>query len=208
MKKYTYILFTAGRGPVECGLAVQGIQDKFKKYLEANKLEYKVISQKAGQFNRSMETILFKVEVPRRDLLKPWLGTIQWICKSPVRKFSKRKNWFIKSVQVEMPEQKPLRISDLSIQAFRASGPGGQHRNKVETAIRVVHKPSGLIVTASDSKSKAQNKKSALEKLEAKLRQQNLQIQKGFDLEVWSSKLEIERGNPVKVFSGPKFKEV
>lgn len=60
-----------------------------------------------------------------------------------------------------------LKDCDLSFQ--RASGPGGQHRNKVETAVRLVHRPTGITVVASDSRSQSSNRKAALERLHAKL---------------------------------------
>jgi len=140
--------------------------------------------------------------------INPWLGTIQWISKSPIRKYHKRKNWYIKCIEVFLPETKPIDLKDLTIKAYKASGPGGQHRNKVETAIRIIHRPTGLLVTASDSKSKAQNKKRALEKMREKLATENKNLQISYDFEEWNSKLEIERGNPAKVFFGPKFIEV
>ena len=137
----------------------------------------------------------------------PWLGTIQWICKSPLRKHSKRKNWYIKCCEVAKPEPLRIDLKDITVQVYKASGAGGQHRNKVETAIRVIHRPTGIIVTASETKSKAQNKKRALEKLEEKLLLAARQHQANHRLDEWATKLEIERGNPAKVFVGLKFIE-
>lgn len=52
-------------------------------------------------------------------------------------------------------------IKDCTIQAFRSSESGGQHRNKVSTAIRCIHEPSGAVATATDSKSQYTNKREA-----------------------------------------------
>lgn len=206
MKKEKYILFTAGRGPVECSLAVQGIQSRFKKYLSCKQINFEIVSQHKGNLPKSMETIVFKVNSSDTTIFDPWIGTIQWICKSPVRKFHKRKNWFIKCQEIFMPP--PLRFNkeDVAIQSYRDSGPGGQHRNKVETAIRIIHKPTGIIVTAADSRSQAVNKKKAWQKLEHKLNLKNQSLQEAFDTVQWTTQLDIERGNPVRTFEGLKFK--
>lgn len=62
-----------------------------------------------------------------------------------------------------------VRKSDLIIQFYRGSGPGGQHRNKVETACRIIHKPTNLSACSTKFKSQLQNKKSAFIKLADKL---------------------------------------
>jgi protein subunit release factor B len=58
---------------------------------------------------------------------------------------------------------------DSEIDYFIASGPGGQHRNKVETGVRLVHRPSGVVVTATERRSQRANREVAFERLKERL---------------------------------------
>jgi len=60
-------------------------------------------------------------------------------------------------------------LAHCSVQAHRAGGPGGQHRNKSETAVRLVHLPTGVVAEGKDQRSRAQNLSAALERLRDKL---------------------------------------
>lgn len=71
-----------------------------------------------------------------------------------------------------MSDRKPffsVRRKDLEIQTFAAGGPGGQHQNKTQTGVRIVHPESGLSAESREFKSQAQNKKAAFRKLAKKL---------------------------------------
>jgi protein subunit release factor B len=58
---------------------------------------------------------------------------------------------------------------EVTIETYRSSGPGGQRKNKTETAIRLTHLPSGVTVTATENRSQAQNRKLAFERLRERL---------------------------------------
>lgn len=58
---------------------------------------------------------------------------------------------------------------DLEFQYYKASGPGGQYRNKTETAVRLIHKPTGIVVTCANERSQLQNKQTAIEIMICKL---------------------------------------
>ncbi|MDP3015416.1 MAG: peptide chain release factor-like protein [bacterium] len=72
-----------------------------------------------------------------------------------------------------MPEVKPEEVqinqSDLEVSFFRSSGPGGQNVNKVETAVRILHKPSGIVVASQAGRSQHGNRETAMGMLRAKL---------------------------------------
>jgi len=73
------------------------------------------------------------------------------------------------------PSSEPMKTGMASIKAhtrvtfFRSGGPGGQHRNKVETAVRLVHEPSGVTVVAADQRSRVRNLEAAFQRLQRKL---------------------------------------
>ncbi len=58
---------------------------------------------------------------------------------------------------------------DCDLQYFVATGPGGQHRNKVETGVRLTHRPTGIVVTATERRSQYANREAAYERMAAKL---------------------------------------
>lgn len=60
---------------------------------------------------------------------------------------------------------------DCDVDYFIASGPGGQNRNKVETGVRLVHRPSGVMVTATERRSQRANREAAYERMAAKLQE-------------------------------------
>jgi protein subunit release factor A len=83
-----------------------------------------------------------------------------------------------------MPSRKPLSPPpyatdretlerEVVVQVFRASGPGGQHVNKTESALRLTHPPSGVVVSSQDSPSQHRNRETAFERLIAKLERLN-----------------------------------
>ena len=63
----------------------------------------------------------------------------------------------------------PQLLAQCEVQAHRAGGPGGQHRNKAETAVRLVHLPTGVAAEGKDQRSRGQNLSAALERLREKL---------------------------------------
>ena len=74
---------------------------------------------------------------------------------------------------IVLPESDEDLLRECEVETFRASGPGGQHVNKTETAVRLKHTPSGLVVTCRESRSQHQNKTTCLRKLRERVEQLN-----------------------------------
>lgn len=90
---------------------------------------------------------------------------------------------------------------------MRSSGAGGQHVNKVSSAIRATHVPTGIAVVSMDSRSQHQNKKLATERLRQKLALNNVEQLKSQFQNTWMNQAHVERGNPIRIFEGTDFKK-
>lgn len=83
-----------------------------------------------------------------------------------------------------------LRKEDLEIIFYRSSGPGGQRKNKKETAVRIRHIPSGITVIATEYRSQAQNKELALRRLQERLKKLNKKKKRRIPTHISRSKRE------------------
>lgn len=200
MKKKIYLQITSGRGPAECCRAVALILEKIMEQARSKQLHTEVLEREPGVINRTLfSAVIALTGDGSAELAGEWEGTVQWIAQSPYRIYHKRKNWFVGVQVLNVPETlKKADEKDFSYQALRASGPGGQHVNKTETAVRATHLPSGLSVTASDQRSQIQNKKLATERLLVKLAAWDMEQAMNIARNNWNNHNSLQRGNPVK----------
>ncbi|WP_170346911.1 peptide chain release factor-like protein, partial [Ruegeria atlantica] len=141
---------------------------------------------------------------------KKWRGTIRWRAQSNLRPTHKRANWFIGVFDLPAPVQTPERIqaSDVTFATFRAGGPGGQHQNTTDSAVRATHRPTGLSAVAREERSQHRNKALALERLQHLMAAQAAADEAAQTASRNELHYALERGNPVRCFKGHDFREV
>ena len=197
-----YIQITAGRGPVECARVVTLVARELLKTIPSIQLsDCEPHNQVDGCF---MSMTFTTTELIPQSIVNDWQGTILWrSTKNPYRPGHKRSNWFVGINFFEEVELPHIDESDIVYETCRSGGKGGQNVNKVETTVRATHIPTGLSVKCSDERSQSQNKTLARERLLLKIRQLNEKALAESQSRQWSNHDSLERGNPVKKFSGP-----
>lgn len=202
------IQITAGRGPAECTWVVAQVLKKMLDEAKVFNLKCLVIEREQGVENGTLESAIIKLEGKAvNEFTNLWIGTIQWIGQSQFRKFHKRKNWFIGVFEIPPISESQINESDIHYQSMRSSGAGGQHVNKVSSAIRATHIPTGISTVCMDSRSQHQNKKTARGRLLLKLEEEEIKKLKSQFQTTWMNQTQVQRGNPVRVFEGSDFKK-
>jgi len=204
MDNKIYLQITSGRGPAECCRVVALVLEKILVQAKKLGLKTEVIERVEGEINRTLFSAVVSLEGNKSEgIVDEWEGTIQWIAQSPYRIYHKRKNWFVGVNSFISSELNEIDTRYIAYQTLRSSGPGGQHVNKTESAVRATHIPSGLSITASDQRSQMQNKKLATERLLIKLSAWNIEQTMQKAQENWNNHNNLQRGNPVKVIQEP-----
>ncbi|MDB5676495.1 MAG: peptide chain release factor, partial [Sphingomonas bacterium] len=154
---------SAGQGPEECRWVVWRLARAFADEAAAGGLTCVPVEPIAGP----SPSALLRVEGEGADVFaRARTGTIRWIGTSPFRPLHKRRNWFVGVKPAPLADEIPdFREEDIRYQTLRASGPGGQHVNKTDSAVRATHVPTGLATLSQDQRSQFANKKIARLKL-------------------------------------------
>lgn len=199
MKKYIQI--TAGRGPVECAKVVALVAKELLKELpNIQVIDSEEHKTSPGCF---MSITLGSEEEIPQSLISQWEGTVQWrSTHNPFRPEHKRSNWFVGVHFIDSLTLPSIDENDISFETCRSGGKGGQNVNKVESAVRAIHRPTGISVRCSDERSQFQNKVRAKERLLLKLADAQKEVQNKARDDSWSHHTSLIRGNPVKILKG------
>lgn len=177
----------AGAGGTEAQDWAQMLQRMFIRWAEGMGFTVEIVDQSPGDEAGLKSTLMaIRGEDFPYGRLKSERGVHRLVRISPYDASSRRHTSFAKvEVWPDVAEDIEIEIdeSDLRIDRFRASGAGGQHVQKNETAIRITHHPTGIVVSCQNQRSLVQNRETALKILKAQL----------FDLERRKQDAEISR---------------
>ena len=197
------ISFHPGAGGTEAQDWALMLYRMITRWCEKNKFKVKLIDWLDGE-EAGIKSATITVEGTNAyGYLKSEHGVHRLVRVSPFDAAGRRQTSFA-SVEV-MPEfaeaeKVELRDEDLEITAHRSSGAGGQHINKTDSAIRIVHKPTGIVVGCQTERSQLQNKETALKMLKSKLMEIKLREKLEKIEDIKGNKTNIEWGAQMRSY--------
>ena len=180
-KQSVIIEIRAGAGGDEAGLFARDLYRMYSKYATSQGWGQRVLDSNQSDIGGYKE-IIFELQGPGAFNQMQYEGGVHRVQRIPKTEKQGRVHTSTITIAVLKKPNKREEIiispSDLKIDTYKASGPGGQYVNKTESAIRITHKPSGIVVTSQSERNQLQNKENAMSVLAAKL----LQAQEEADL--------------------------
>jgi peptide chain release factor len=195
-----YLHITTGNGPVECRLALADLLRRIWKEAVGTDVRVEVSEGRNPDGQGPMSAIVTLDGNDAAAFASGYCGTIRYVFKSPIRKGHQRQNWFLGASKIEDPsgsDAPEVDPRDVRFETHRAGGPGGQHQNTTDSAVRAVHVPTGIVAMSRDERSQHRNKATALRRLAGMLQLLAARDTEQRKRDMFQINKELERGNAV-----------
>ena len=195
--------FHAGAGGTEAQDWAQMLYRMYTRWVERKGFTYKILDYEDGD-EAGIKSAAISIEGENAyGLLKSENGVHRLVRVSPFDANARRQTSFA-AVEV-MPELEndetiEIRDEDIEMQVYRASGAGGQHVNKTSSAVRLIHKPTGIVVASQQERSQFQNKDNCMKMLRAKLLELKAQQHAEKISDIKGVQMKIEWGSQIRSY--------
>ena len=199
-KNNAIVSFHPGAGGTEAQDWAQMLYRMITRWAERRGYKYKLIDWLDGDAAGIKSATIMVEGLNAYGYLKAENGVHRLVRVSPFDAAGRRQTSFA-SIEV-MPEfdnidKVEIRDEDIEVTAHRSSGAGGQHINKTDSAIRILHKPTGIVVGCQTERSQLQNKETAMKMLKAKLMEIKLRERLDTIEDIQGNKTNIEWGSQI-----------
>lgn len=196
-----FLFIQAGAGGTEAQDWAQMLSRMYTRWAERHGFQCEVIEEHEGD-TAGIKNITYRITGERAyGWLKNEIGVHRLVRISPFNANGKRQTSFA-SVDVwpDVDDSIEIEINDkdLRIDTYRSSGAGGQHVNKTDSAVRITHLPTGVVVTCQNERSQIQNKEMAMKMLRSRLYELELQKRAEEENAALAQQKKIEWGSQIR----------
>jgi peptide chain release factor 2 len=198
-----FIDIQSGAGGTEAQDWAEMILRMYLRWAEFHNFQTELIEVSAGEIAGIKSATARIVGEYAYGWLRTETGVHRLVRKSPFDSGNRRHTSFASVfVSPEVDEDIDIDIdpSNLRIDVYRASGAGGQHVNRTESAVRITHMPTNIVVQCQNDRSQHRNKATAMKQLKAKLYELELQIRRSEASKVEDSKANVGWGNQIRSY--------
>ena len=195
--------FHAGAGGTEAQDWAQMLYRMYTRWAERHGFVYKILDYEDGD-EAGIKSAAISIEGENAyGLLKSENGVHRLVRVSPFDANARRQTSFAAievMPEIENDESIEIRDEDIEMQVYRASGAGGQHVNKTSSAVRLIHKPTGIVVASQQERSQFQNKDNCMKMLRAKLLELKAQQHAEKSSDIKGVQMKIEWGSQIRSY--------
>ena len=195
--------FHAGAGGTEAQDWAQMLYRMYTRWAERHGFVYKILDYEDGD-EAGIKSAAISIEGENAyGLLKSENGVHRLVRVSPFDANARRQTSFAAievMPEIENDESIEIRDEDIEMQVYRASGAGGQHVNKTSSAVRLIHKPTGIVVASQQERSQFQNKDNCMKMLRAKLLELKAQQHAEKISDIKGVQMKIEWGSQIRSY--------